>query len=259
MMADRTASRRTIGAALAGASLVGAASLGLALPAAAGPADRLRDSLFKNRGAEAGQLPVTCFVSEDGRVFTLDRTQPTPLLKFEDNPEIFVLAPSPAPRGDVIYKNDLGEPVLRATRLGGFTLFSDRRPGGEAVSRAAGCGPLRLMVLGPEALGQRMLQASVRSGRAARRSVVFEAEATPRSAALIADSAVVVTLAFLQLSSKDGGRAVLSKVGKVQFSEGRKTSASFASGTLRIVVSPAQGLAGRPSSEKIIKVIRSGK
>ena len=67
-----------------------------------------------------------------------------------------------------------------------------------------------------------MLQASVRSGRAARRPVVFEAEATPNSAALIADSAVLVTLAFLRLSTRDGGRASLSKVGKVQFAEGKK-------------------------------------
>jgi hypothetical protein len=181
------------------------------------------------------------------------------LLKFEDNPEIFALAASPAPRADVIYKNDLGEPMLRATRLGGFTLFTDKRPSGEAVSRAGGCAPLRQVPMSPQTLGERMLQASVRSGRAARRSVVFEAEATPASATLIADSAVVVTLAFLRLAAKDGGRAVLAKVGKVQFAEGRKTSASFSGGALRIVVAPSQGLAGRPSSEKIMKVLRSGK
>ena len=65
-----------------------------------------------------------------------------------------------------------------------------------------------------------MLQASVRSGRAARRPVLFEAEATPNSAALIADAALVVTLAYLQIAS-DGGRPMLAKVGKVQFSEGK--------------------------------------
>jgi hypothetical protein len=255
MKGDRTAARRAICAALAGA-----ATLGLTLPAAAGPADRIRDSLFRNRGADpAAAASVSCFVSADGRVITLDRTQPTPLLKFEDSPEVFVLAPSPAPRGDVIYKNDLGEPMLRATRLGGFTLFSDKRPGGEAVALGAGCAPLRLFLLTPQALTERMLQASVRSGRAARRPVLFEAEATPRSAPLIADSAVIVTLAFLRLAAQDGGRAVLSKVSKVEFAEGRKSSVSYAGGALRVVVAPAHGLAGRPSSEKIMKVLRSGR
>lgn len=254
MTGERTASRRAICAAL-----MGVATLSLAVPAAAGPGDKLRDSLFKNRPGEIEHPPVACFVAEDGRIITLDRTQPAPLLKFEDSPEVWALLPSPAPRGDVIYKNDLGEPMLRATRLGGFTLFSDKRPGGEAVSRAAGCGPLRLLFLSPQALGERMLQASVRSGRAARRPVVFEAEATPRSAGLIADSAVLVTLAFLRLSNRDGGRAILSKVGKVQFAEGKKPSAAYSNGVLRIVVAPSQGLAGRPSSEKVVKVLKNGK
>jgi len=254
MIGKQTASRRAIYTAL-----LSVVALGYGASAFAGPADKLRDSLFKNRPGEVTGPPIACYVSEDGRVFTLDRTQPAPLLKFEDNPEVWALAPNPAPRGDVIYKNDLGEPMLRATRLGGFTLFTDRRPSGEAVSLARGCAPLRLLILSPEALGQRLLQASVRSGRAARRSVLFEAEATPNSAALIADAAMVVTLAYLRTAAQDGGRAMLGKVGKVQFAEGRKPSVSFSGGTLRIIVAPSQGLAGRPSSEKVVKVLKNGK
>jgi hypothetical protein len=254
MSGKQTASRRAIYTAL-----LSAVALGYGAPASAGPADKLRDSLFKNRPGEIAGPQTACYMSEDGRVFTLDRTQPAPLLKFEDSPEVWALAPNPAPRGDVIYKNDLGEPMLRATRLGGFTLFTDKRPSGEAVSLARGCAPLRLLILGPQALSERLLQASVRSGRAARRSVLFEAEATPNSAALIADAAMVVTLAYMRVASRDGGRALLGKVGKVQFAEGRRPSVSFAGGTLRIVVAPSEGLAGRPSSEKVVKVLKNGK
>jgi hypothetical protein len=255
MTGEPTASRRVRSAALLSALL-----FALASPAAAGP-EALREGLFrKPNGAGPVAAPsVARYVSEEGRVFILDRTQPRPLLKFDDDPEVWVLAPQPAPRGDVIYKNDMGEPMLRATRLGGFTLFTDQRPAGEAVSLAGGAGPLRLVVLSPQGLGERMLQASVRSGRAARRTVIFEAEATPASATLIADSALVVSLAFLRLSSRDGGRSALARVGKVQFLEGRRPAASFAAGTLRIVVTPAQGLAGRPSSGRIAKVLRSAK
>ncbi|WP_430421210.1 DUF4908 domain-containing protein [Phenylobacterium sp.] len=88
--------------------------------------------------------------------------------------------------------------------------------------------------------------------------MLFEAEATPNSAALIADAALVVTLAYLRIAS-DGGRPMLAKVGKVQFSEGKKAQASFSGGVLRIIVSPSQGLAGRPSSERVEKVLRTGK
>lgn len=254
MTGELTASRRAFCAAL-----TGVVTLGFAPRAVGGPADKLRDSLFRNRPGEVAGPPLARFVSEDGRVFILDRTQPAPLLKFEDSPEVWALLPNPAPRGDVIYKNDLGEPMLRATRLGGLTLFTDRRPSGEAVSLAGGGAPLRLVVLSPQALSERMLQASVRSGRAARRTIVFEAEATPASASLIADAAMVVTLAFLRLASREGGRADLAKVGKVQIAEGRKTAVSLANGILRITVAPALGVAGRPSSDKVAKVLRNGK
>jgi hypothetical protein len=237
------------------AALLGACALGASSAADAGPADRLRDSLFKRPGGDVSGPPLARFVSEEGRVFVLDRTQPTPMLKFEDSPEVWVLAPSPAPRGDVIYKDELGEPVLRATRLGGLTLFSDERPNGEAVSLAGGGFPLRLAPLSPGALGERLLQASYRSGRVARRTIVFEARrVTPAGSALVGDAAIVTSLAFVRMAERRGGRTVLGQFSIVRFEEGKKPSVSLKDGILRIVVAPAQGLAGRPSSKRIMKV-----
>ena len=246
MMGRLTASRRGWSAAL-----LCVVALGLGAPANAGVTDKLRDGLFKNRGGEQAGAPLARYVSEAGRVFTLDRTQTVPMLKFEDSPEVWVLLPSPAPRGDVIYKNDLGEPVLRATRLGGFTLFTDERPMGEAVSMAGAGAPLRLSPMSPQALADRMLQASFRSGRAARHAIAFQAEASPASAALMGDAAVVVTLALFRLAEKAGGRPV-GRFSLVLFEEGTKPAAMLKDNVLRIVVSTAQGLAGRPSSKRII-------
>src|SRR6185437_6326955 len=114
---SRTSSAAVLAAALAGA-------LALAQPALAGPVDVLRQGLFHHReGREAGP-PVARYITEDGDVFTLDRTQPKALLKFDSSFEVWALTPQQAPRGDTIYKNDLGEPVLRATRLGGVTVFT---------------------------------------------------------------------------------------------------------------------------------------
>jgi hypothetical protein len=235
------------------AALLGAAALSVALPAAAGPAERLREGLFRHRGSENVGLPLARYVTEDGRVFTLDRTQSTPLLKFEDSPEVWALEPSPAPRGDIIYKNDLGEPVLRATRLGGFTLFTEDRPKGEAVSVAGGAAALRLAPLSPQAVFQKLAQASIRAGRAAHHPMLFEAEATPASSALIADAAVVTSLAILRIAEGDGGQDLLARFRKVRFEEGRKPSAALKGGVLRVTVTPSEGLAGRPSSERIIR------
>lgn len=251
MTGELTASRGVICAAL-----LSVAAVAFASAADAGPVDRLREGLFKNRGAEASGPQIARYVSEEGRVFILDRTQPVPMLKFDDSPEVWVLAPSPAPRGDTIYKNDLGAPMLRITRLGGFTLFTAERPSGEAVSLAGGGVPLRLPPMSPQAVFDRLAQASLRASRAARRPMLFEAEATPASSALIADAAVVTSVAIIRLSQRKDGRALLSQINRVQFAEGAKSQAALKNGILSIVVAPSRGLAGRPSSDRIIKVAR---
>ena len=65
--------------------------------------------------------------------------------------------------------------------------------------------------------------------------------------------------AVVRLSRRaDGGRA-LSRVRKVRLTEGRKSQALVKQGVLQVVVSPRQGLAGRPSSDRIIAVARAAK
>src|SRR5258707_2899381 len=57
-------------------------ALGFAQPALAGPVESLRQGLFGSRSSEGRQFaapPVARYVSEDGDVFTVDRTQPKPL------------------------------------------------------------------------------------------------------------------------------------------------------------------------------------
>lgn len=250
MTGEPTASRIAVLAAL-----LAALAAGFAGPAAA--QESLREGLFGRHagsGRQAPAPPVARYVAEDGRMFVLDRTQGRPLLKFEDSPEVWALQPMPAPRGDVIYKNDLGEPVLRATRLGGLTVFTDARPQGTAAALAGDGPPLRLAPIGPQALLERLAQASLRASRAARRTILFEAEATPASSALIADAATVTSVAVVRMSRRNDGRAVLAQFRKVLLVEGRRPAAEIEDEVLTITVAPAQGLAGRPSSERIVKV-----
>ncbi len=235
--------------------------LGFASQALAAP-ESLREGLFGARPAEGRQPaapPVARYVSEDGDVFTLDRSQPRPLLKFESSLEVWVLQPQPAPRGDVIYKNDLGEPMLRATRLGGLTLFTDQRPGGSAAALSGGGNPLRLSPLGPQALFEKLTQASFRASRAARHGILFDAEANPGSSALIADAALVASLAVVRIAERPEGRGLLARLRRVFLTEGRKASATFSQGTMRITVAPPQGLAGRPSSDRIVQIVFGGR
>jgi hypothetical protein len=232
-------------------------ALGLAPSAFAGPVESLREGLFGPRPSDGRQFAaplVARYVSEDGDVFTLDRTQPKPLLKFENSFEVWALQAQSGPRGDTIYKNDLGEPVLRATRLGGVTIFTDQRPGGSAAALAGVGVPLRLAIMGPQSLLERLAQASARASRAARRLIPFEAEATPASSALIADSAMVTSEAVVRMTKRSDSRRLLERIMKVRLVEGRKASAQISDGVLQVTVAPPQGLAGRPSSDRIVQV-----
>jgi len=229
-------------------------ALSAAAPAHAGG---LRDSLFGLRprdGRDAAAPPVARYVTEDGDVFILDRSQPKPLLKLENSFEVWALVPQMGPRGDTIYKNDLGEVVLRATRLGGITIFTDDQPAGEAAALAGPGNPLKLAIMGPQALGERLLQASARASRAARRLIPFEAEATPASSALIADAASVTSEAVVRISKRSDSRKLLDRIFKVRILEGHKSQAQLAQGVLDVTVAPPQGVAGRPSSDLIVHV-----
>ncbi|HEY8618140.1 DUF4908 domain-containing protein [Phenylobacterium sp.] len=231
-------------------------ALACAYPAEAS-APRLRDGLFGRKAPDGRQFtapPVARYVSEDGVAFTLDRTQARPLLKFDNSPEVWALNPQPAPRGDVIYKNDLGQPVIRATRLGGLTVFTPGRPAGSAAALAGGGAPLRLAPLGPQALLEKLAQASARASRATRRLIPFDAEASPASSALIADAAIVTSEAMMRMSRSPRSRALLDRIRRVRLVEGRRAGAEISRGVLIVMVAPQQGLAGRPSSERIVAV-----
>jgi len=221
----------------------------------------LRDALFGGHPDDGRTLsaPVIArFASDDGDSFVLDRSQSLPLLRFDDHREIWVLSPSRAARGDMIYKNDAGRPVLRATQTGGLTLFTLNRPAGAAVAVEGRAAPVRLIIapMTPNALLQRLAQASARASRAAQKLITFDAEdVTPDSSYLYADTAAVAADAVVQMSRRPDNRDLLAKLGRVRLIEGRRVEVRQRGPDLQITIVIDDGLAGRPSSERIVKAL----
>lgn len=247
MAAPLTALRSvlTCAAGLSAALLVVSASAAPAAPLS------LREAFM---GAQRPGAPVIGrYETDEGGAFVFDRSTPKPLLKFEDSPEIWVLQPSPGPRGDVIYRNDMGEPVLRSTTLGGMTVFTEKRPDGSAAALDGPSGPLRVGSLTPAALFNRFYQASVRASRAAQHQVGFETreDADAASAAPLADAAVVASQALVDLSGRPDGKTVLARIADVVIAQGARPSAVLQKNTLTITIVPTDGVAGRPSSRRI--------
>ena len=157
----------------------------------------------------------------------------------------------------MIYKNDMGEPVLRSTRLGGLTLFTLDRPDGTAASLAGEAPPIRpAAILSLIALQQHLAQASLHASRALQRLVVFEApDVTPESATLIADAGQVASEAIIDTAKHADVRRAMDKLEKVMLSPTRKPGVRFQDGVLEVDFAPGMGLAGRQSSRKIEKVM----
>ncbi len=223
----------------------------------------LRDFLFPHR-QEGASLASGRYQPAEGEGFIIDRSNPEHvLLRFDDSAEVWALKPVSGPRGDVIYKNDTGEPVLRATRLGGLTLFTEARPGGAATAYG-GDGPLIRLPAIPNAnmLFQSLVQSSLRASRAAQHLVVFEApdlsprDITPSASSVLADAAAITADAFSRLAGHSPiGRSQVARFAKVQFTTGREAQAQATGTVMIITISPDKGFAGRPSSARIERVM----
>ncbi len=190
---------------------------------------------------------------DEGGSFVLDRSSPRPLLKFENSPEIWVLQPTRGPRGDMIYRNDLGEPMIRATRIGGMTVFTENRPDGAAAALESASPPIRLTALSPAGLFQRFYQASVRASRAAQHEVKFETreDAEPSTAAAVADAAMVASEALADMAGRPSARRVLTRIDDVLIAQGARPAATLQGRVLVVTIVASQGVFGRPSSRRI--------
>lgn len=218
----------------------------------------LRDFLFPDKpdtSRRASAPPIARYVSTSGVAFTFDRSSARPLLRFEDSSEIWVLRAEAGPRGDTLYKNDTGRVVLRDTKVGGLILYTPQHREGEAAAMAGASSAIKLPLLGPKQLFQRLAVASSKVSTALHRQVAFEADVeTPLGTAMVGDAVIIVTNALLRIAARPGGPQALARINKVYITEGPAPISEIRNGVLYIVVAPGQGLASRPSSERVAYV-----
>lgn len=204
--------------------------------------------------------PVARYRSETGASFVFDRSRRPALLQFDRGLEIWVLHPTPGPRGDTIYKNDLEQTVLRTSRLGGLTLFTQENPEGMPAALVGTARPFRAPVFTPAQVLQILAHASERASRASRKVITFEAgvrgqEVTPATSYLVADAAGIAAEAVARMALTPRGRVALTRINRVKILYGPRATARLREGVLEVIISPRQGMAGRPSSGLIMRTI----
>jgi len=226
-------------------------------------ADTLKERLEARMGLRAKPMfaPSGRFRTDGGEVFVLDRTGSKALLKFQNRDEIWLLEGHPAPRGDTVFKNDVGETVLRASKLGGLTLFTRQTPDGQAVMLAGPAEPLagrRSLSFG--VLFRAMVVSGHRATRAAQHpmTVTLVDTATLETSGPVADAAAIVAEAFEDLD-RSGRRDLLARWRRVNLKLGDKADVKADGEVLVIVLNPRKGVAGRPSSARIMRALKRGR
>jgi hypothetical protein len=224
------------------------------------PRQNLGEALFGHKPDDGRSAPapiIARFQSEDGAAFVLDRSQGPILFRFEASHEVWVLTPRRAGRGDMIYLDDAGQPLLRATKLGGMTVFTSETPTGSAAALAGRAPPIRtLLALSPTGLLQKLTLASAKASRAVQKLVTFDAEdVTTDSAPLFADSALTAAEAFVQMARQTDSRAKAIRIDRVLLIQGDNSDARRQGSQIVITIVPDDGVAGRPSSAKVAKAI----
>jgi hypothetical protein len=236
---------------------VAAAILGVSLPVCAQPPSLRNFTPFgETRGPS--NPPVARYVAGQGLSFTFDRSveASAALLRFDGSPEVWVLDPSPGPGGVTIYRNDVGDQVLRVTRLGGVTLFTPRFPEGIPAGLLGDAPDLTPPPMVPlELFAQRGAQASYRASQVTPHPVTFS---TPNLVPLpwtpqFIDAFNVAADAIVKLSRERKAKPFLARLEGVQFIAGQRPDVAINGAVLVITLVPAKGFAGRPSSDRIIK------
>lgn len=210
---------------------------------------------LRNRNATDGRaMPQTGrYVAESGEAFILDRSGQRPLLRFDQRDETWVLRPTAAPRGDVIYRNDAGDQLLRVTPGGGMTVYTPRVPGGSPASFSGPGQSLTPPTLGPTQLFQLMARRSAMLSQTMGRLIEINVDTDGQAEGLAVEALILSTDAVLRIARSPTARTSLDRLRSITIVEGPRASVTYARGELRIVVAPVQGVAGRPSSARVIQ------
>jgi len=205
-------------------------------------------------GREPGGPLVARYAAGDLE-FILDRSGAQPLIQFRGSTEIVALTRSVGPRNDEIFKNDIGEQVLRLSGLGGGgTIYPPDRPQGVPVSFVqVVVTPIRLPVVpGGVELGVRAQQASRSISNALQRAVIVDiADYRPDAWSLIADAMNLAVKAIEINKERLRTDPRLSHIERVLIVVGDRPGIVINYDTIQITVVPLKGPAGRPSSALI--------
>lgn len=207
-----------------------------------------RSFLFEDQSSEA-RVKFLCTQTDPRIDCTIDPDGPSP--------EIYVLVPTRAPRGDIIYKNAQGDALLRIASYGGATVFWPGETQGLAASKSFGDDrSLILPFVGYDAAVRRAQEATAILSGATGAPIIFDIGAEPiaegENTAVLADAVIVAAKAIKGVADDPtGARIIASRIKKAVFIADSRPGVSLNETVLEIRYAPLLDIKGRPSSAEI--------
>ncbi|MBI1212505.1 MAG: DUF4908 domain-containing protein [Alphaproteobacteria bacterium] len=202
------------------------------------------------------------YVSEDtGIGFVLDRSSELAKLKFDSSEEIFALRWQLAAGGDRLLVRDDGAQMLRIAYLGGVTLFTPGNLRGIPMALDRPAAPLITVPPSVEQVREVAGQIMSRLRTEVGREIVFEADwgravMDRGGRAILYDAVRNAGTALYNVAGTPAGRLNLARrLQRVRFVQGGRAGVYLNGPMLVITFSVEQGLAGRPSSFAIGRVV----
>lgn len=235
---------------------IAAIAVGFAAPAFAQqqpPASGVAQSRAST-APSAGATRYTDLASDQSFVF--EERGRGALLQREGSDEVMPLQAVPAQRGDVFYKTDSGEVMLRKTEAGNMVSFIGNKNGAPAdiAGRAA---PLDAPPM-PASLNELRQQSAARLSRVAGHEVtIFGTSEFADGEEWAADALRNVELGVESANGLAG--RVASKLNAVRLVRSKAPSVTFKDGELILGVNPDQGYLGRVSSDAVSNALTAAR
>lgn len=212
------------------------------------------DRVFLFQGGEReGRLKFLCGAGDTRMDCVIDETIPAE--------EIYLLAPTRAPRGDTVWRDASGEALLRVSAYGGATVFWPGDPRGAAASKSFGEDPPLML---------EFATLSVARARAGRATALISAQVgkpilfdvgdpgpdETGGASVLADAVARAAKGIGRVALDPTGAQVIgARVSRVEFVIGRPPAVGLQAGVLSVRYDPAADAAGRPSSSEIARFL----
>jgi hypothetical protein len=208
-----------------------------------------------------GDIQTGAFTAGDNVRFALSRYTDKYLLRFESDPEIYVLYADQGSLGGRTLKFDSGGTAIAISGWGGMTIYTDAQPGGLPTDRTgdAAMPVLRQAPLAALQEGARDEGEHLAYSRGIHLSFIADWPALAADAALRAltfDALQNVARGIDRFTANAHARTVLSaKMDTVQMAAGGRPTIALHGRTLVVTFVPGRGFAGRASSHGIARAL----